>query len=116
MRGPIPVLPSKTPSYNAGSAVVVPYVSRNGELEAVDLSAMRYRVDNLTARTVVLDWTNVPTPASRGTVTIPASLNGMARTYNDRETIQVTFECTDTDGNVRQDLAQYEICAVYQGV
>lgn len=115
MRGPIPVLPSKTPSYNAGSAVDVPYVSRNGELEAVELTGLRYRVDNLTARTVVIDWTTVSEPEARGTVTIPANLNAIAREYNDRELMQVTFELTDA-GGVRQQLAHYEICAVFQGI
>lgn len=114
MRGPIPVLPARIPSYNAGSAVRVPYVSRDHALEEVTPSSARYRVDDLTNSRVVADWTTIDTPAARGAVIVSATLNAMQRAC-DLERRQVTFEFTDSDGNVRQELAHYELAAVYTG-
>lgn len=116
MRPPAPVLPSYRPAYNAGSAVPVPWVSRDPKtLEPVALSSLRYRIDNLTDSVVIADWTTVSAPEPSGEVTISAALNAMSRDWRDRQINQVCFELTDTNGNVRQQLAHYELCAVFQG-
>lgn len=121
MRTP-PVEPYFRPIYNAGSAVHVPYLHRNSELEAVDLDALEYRIDNLTDSVVILEWTTVPPPGmgqpipARGEITVPATLNDMSRMYRDRELRQVTFRMTDPGGNVTQDLAYYQLSAVFTGV
>lgn len=111
-----PVRPYKKQTANAGSAVTVGWNSRDADLDAVDLSALRYRIDNLTDSLVIQDWQSVSEPEAKGEVTIPASLNAMSRSYRDRQLNQVTFELTDTAGNVTQQLAHYELCAVFQGV
>lgn len=115
LRSGVPVRPYYRKTINAGSAVKIGWNSRDGDLNAVELSSARYRIDNLTDSLVIQDWTTISAPAAKGTVTIPASKNGMSRTYRDRELRQVTFELTDTDGNVSQQLAYYELAAVFQG-
>lgn len=110
-----PVRPYSKQTINAGSAVTVGWNSRDADLDAVTLASARYRIDNLTDSTVVQGWTAIDTPAAKGTITIPASKNGMTRDWRDRQLNQVTFELTDSDGNVTQQLAHYEICAVFQG-
>lgn len=114
-RRDFPVFPYRKQTINAGSAVEVPYRSINSDLEPVELSSLRYRVDDLTNSVVVLDWTSVQSPDPVGSVTIPATLNGMNRPYRDRELRQVMFEMTDLNGNVRQDLAFYEVGNVFIG-
>lgn len=115
MRGPVPVLPSKRPAYNAGSAVTVPYVSRNEQLEEVDPTTSRYRVDDLTNSRVIADWTAISPSPARGSVIVSAALNAMFGEASSLELRQVTFEFTDSSGNVRQELAHYELARVYQG-
>jgi hypothetical protein len=111
----VPVYPYQLKRINARSSVDIPYVSRDDSLNAVELASLRYRIDNLTDSLVILGWTDVPAPAQRGTITIPASLNAMSRQYRDTQLNQVTLEMTDTNGNVRQELAFYELGAVFQG-
>lgn len=115
MRGPVPVLPSKRPTYNAGSAVEVPYVSRSMQLDAVTPASARYRIDDLTNARQILDWTTIQAPPARGTVIVSADANEMYGTVNDLELRQVIFEFTLSDGSVRQELAHYELARVYQG-
>lgn len=115
MRGPIPVLPSKRPTYNAGSAVTVPYVSRSDQLEEVDPASTRYRVDDLTNSRIIVDWTAISPSPARGTLIVSAANNAMFGENRSIELRQVTFEFTDSSGNVRQELAHYELARVYQG-
>ena len=110
-----PVRPYKRRLVNAGSAVTVGWNSRDANLDAVDLASARYRIDNLTDSLVIQGWTAIDTPAAKGEITIPASKNAMSREYRDRELRQVTFELTDGDGNVTQQLRYYTLCAVFQG-
>lgn len=114
-RRDFPVFPYRKQQINAGSAVEVPYASIDDNLEPVELSALRYRIDDLTNALVIQDWTTVQDPEPRGTVTIPASVNGMSRPYQDRQLNQITFELTDSNGNVKQQLAYVELGAVFQG-
>lgn len=110
-----PVRPYRAPEVNAGSSIEVDYSSRDpdGVLEAP--TVLRYRIDNLTDALVVLEWTNVNTPGTEGSVSIGASLNAMSRTFRDRQLNQVTFEATYASGSKVQQLAHYQLCAVYQG-
>lgn len=110
-----PVRPYYRKIVNAGSAVPVGWNSRDESLDQVELASARYRIDDLTNSIVIKDWTAIDTPAAKGEITIPASLNAMQRQFRDRELRQVTFELTDTEGNVRQQLAYYELSAVFQG-
>lgn len=114
MMHPVPVQPSKRPTYNAGSAVEVPYVSRSTQLEEVTPSSARYRVDDLTNSRVIADWAAISPALARGTVTISATLNAMFGDGTPTELRQVTFEFT-ASGNVRQELAHYFLARVYQG-
>lgn len=115
LRSGVPVRPYYRKTINAGSAVKIGWNSRDEDLDAVELSSLRWRYDNLTDSLVLQDWQTVSDPAPRGEITIPASLNRMSRQYRDRQLNQVTFELTDTDGNVRQQLAYVELAAVFQG-
>jgi hypothetical protein len=114
-----PVSPYALRRINAGSAIVIPYQSVDDALNPVELATdgLRYRIDNLTDSVVIQDWVTVTgsPPAQRGTITIPASLNAMSRQYRDRQLNQVALEFTDSDGNVTQVLAHYEIAAVFVG-
>lgn len=112
-----PVFPYRKQYANAGSAVTVPYQSVDpNTLEPVELSTLRWRYDNLTDSAVLQDWTSVDEPATSGQITIPHTLNAMSRSYRDTQLNQITFELTDTEGNVRQELAYVELGAVFQGV
>lgn len=110
-----PVRPYKASQVNAGSSIEVDYSSRDpdGVLEAP--TALRYRIDNLTDALVILEWTSVGTPLTEGSVSIGATLNAMSRTWRDRQLNQVTFEATYASGSLVQQLAHYELCAVFQG-
>lgn len=114
-RRDFPVFPYRKQQINAGSAVDVPYQSVDGNLEPVELSALRWRYDNLTDSVVLQGWTSVSEPESSGSITIPASLNAMTRPYRDIQLNQVIFELTDTNGNVKQQLAYVEVGVVFQG-
>jgi hypothetical protein len=111
-----PVFPYQQQVINAGSAAVVPWTSATLELAAAIPTQVRWRYDNLTDGVVLQDWQTLATPSeTRGTITIPASLNAMTRQYRDKQLNQVTFEITTADG-VRQQLAYVVLGAVFTGV
>ena len=115
MRGNVPVLPYQRQLVNAGSAAVVAWTSATLELGAAIPTQVRWRYDNLTDSVVLQDWQTLATPSeTRGTITVPASLNAMSRQYRDRQLNQVTFEITTADG-VRQQLTYVELAAVFTG-
>jgi hypothetical protein len=112
-----PVRPYQQKQINAGSSTTREWLSRDDDLVPLPVTSGRWRYDNLTDSIVLQDWTalTIPTPVARGEITIPAALNAMSRTYRDRQLNQVTFELTDGDGNVTQQLAFVELAAVFQG-
>ncbi len=112
----VPVRPFKAPAVNAGSSCQIDYSSRDVDNALEAPTVLRYRVDNITDSVVVLTWTNVETPLTQGSVTIPASLNGMTYQGRDRQNNQVTFEATYADGDKQVSVAVYQLCAVYTGV
>lgn len=114
MRPPVPVRPSRVETYNAGSAVDVPYVSRSSQLAEVLPTSARYRVVDLDNSRVVIGWTAITPAAVRGVVVVSAANNAMFGEFSATELRQVTFEFT-TSGVVRQELAHYELARVYQG-
>lgn len=85
------------------------------QLEEVTPASARYRVDDLTNARVIVDWTAISPAVARGTLTVSAANNAMWGQVNPLELRQVTFEFTDSSGNVRQELAHYELARVYQG-
>lgn len=114
MRPPVPVRPSRVETYNAGSAVDVPYVSRSSQLAEVTPTSTRYRIDDLSNSRVITDWTAIVPAVARGVLVVPAASNAMYGEFADRELRQVAFEFT-TAGVVRQELAYYELARVFQG-
>jgi hypothetical protein len=110
-----PTRPGKVCPVNSGSSCRVDYSSRDVDNALEAPSALRYRIDNLTDSRVVLDWTTVETPATEGSVTIPASLNAMTEQFRDRQLNQVTFEATYANGDKERNMAYYELCAVVVG-
>lgn len=101
---------------NAGSSCDLDYSSRDVDNVLEAPSSMRYRIDNLTDSVVILQWTNVPTPGTEGSVTVSAALNAMTRQYRDRQLNQATFEATYANGDIATSLALYELCAVFAGL
>ncbi len=114
-----PVRPYQVIRANAGSAVVVPYRKTDDALAAVTLgtNGLRWRYDDLTTSKILQGWTTVTgsPPPSSGEITISAALNAMSKDYLDRQLNQVTFEFTDENGNVTQQLVHIELAAVFQG-
>ena len=110
----VPVLPKKIETIEAGSYFQVPYLSRDRALALEALTTLRYRIDNLSDGEVVTDWTNVSSPGSSGTITIPGSTNVISRSWRNRQINQVTLEKTTATG-VIQETVVYEIAAVTQG-
>lgn len=110
-----PTRPGKVSPVNSGSSCSIDYSSRDKDNELEAPSSMRYRIDNLTDSRVVLEWTNVPTPGTSGSVTISAALNSMTEQFRDRQLNQVTFEATYANGDVQRSMAYYELCAIVVG-
>jgi hypothetical protein len=77
-------------------------------------SSLRYRIDNLTDRTVITQWTAISSPDTETTLTISAATNAMSQQNTDRQLNQVTFEATYADGTKCKDTLLYELCAVYE--
>lgn len=77
-------------------------------------TSMRYRIDNLTDRIVITQWTAIVAPGTETTLTISAATNAMSSDNNDRQLNQITFEATYADGTKAKDTVCYELCAVYE--
>lgn len=77
-------------------------------------ASLRYRIDNLTDRIVITQWTAIATPGEESTLTITAATNAMSTQGKDRQLNQVTVEATYADGTKAKDTLCYELCAVYE--
>lgn len=102
---------------NAGSSLKLEVTSLDDEDVLFEPDTMRYRIDNLSAVRVVLDWTIVANPASIQIIRIPAGLNQIIFTGNDQELIQVTVEITQESENgdeVQQQLFLYDLINISQ--
>lgn len=77
-------------------------------------TSMRYRIDNLTDRVAITDWTAISSPAESTSLSISAATNAMSNTTSDRQLNQVTFEANFADGTKAKDIVCYELCRVYE--
>lgn len=110
------IRPGHVQRLSAGSLVRIPYTSVDENLDGVLLTALRYRVDNLTDSIVIADWTSVPAAigTSSGQIVIAASVNQMSRMYRRRQLNKVTLEQTTAEGIVQIEKF-YELSAVLTG-
>lgn len=81
--------------WKEGSAFTATAYFRNRSTAAADApDAARYRVDCLTTRRTLLDWTAL-SPASSVSISIPTSFNAIQSGANRYEIKQLTVEATD---------------------
>lgn len=99
---------------NAGNDIKIDITSLDFDEALEAPSSLRYRIDNLTDRLVITQWTAIPTPGTETTLTISAATNAMSTQTKDRQLNQVTFEATYADGTKCKDTLVYELCAVYE--
>lgn len=99
---------------DAGNDIRIDITSLNFDEELEAPVSMRYRIDNLTDRVVITQWTAIVAPAEEVTLTISAATNAMSQQNTDRQLNQVTFESTYADGTKAKDTVCYELCAVYE--
>lgn len=95
-----------TPSINEGQTLRLNVRPLNESLVASTPTSMRYRIDDLDTREVILDWTAL-TPSTSITLTITAAQNAI-RHLLDSERRQIVIEATDVDG-VYRDTYEYEV-------
>lgn len=94
--------------YKEGSTVVidVEYVSDAGTLFAP--VAVRYRVDSLTLKEPVVEWSPMATLSTTGTIVISSANNKIPHDESLEER-QVVVEMTDSSGYVAVSVADYDI-------
>lgn len=110
-----PTYPYRRKQILSGQAVDVPYQFVDGNLAPRTLTSLRWRYDDLTHARTLQDWTEIPTPEYRGSITIPAEKNTLDRPVEERQLNQVIFEAVDDGGHVRRELAYVEVGAVFTG-
>lgn len=99
---------------NAGNDIQIAIRSLDFDEALEAPSSMRYRIDNLTDRFVITQWTTIASPAEEKTITISAATNAMSTATKDRQLNQVTIESTYADGTKAKETVCYELCAVYE--
>ena len=110
----LPPRPFAEFTVNAGNDIRIDVRSLDFDEEQEAPSSMRYRIDNVTDRLVIRDWTAVSSPAEQTSITVSAALNAMSTQTRDRQLNQVTIEATYVDGTKCKDTVCYELCAVYE--
>jgi hypothetical protein len=93
---PIPLQAART-AITAGSVAFVTIACVDTAGNPLTPSALRWRLDDLTAGTVVQSWQGVPHGmASTTQLTIPANLNQLVSASECSEVFEVTFAVSDT--------------------
>lgn len=109
-----PPRPYTQHTIDAGNTIRIDITSLDFDEALEAPTALRYRIDNLTDRIVITQWTAIVAPAEESTLTISATTNAMSTQTKDRQLNQVTFEATYADGTIAKDTVCYELCAVYE--
>jgi hypothetical protein len=109
-----PPRPYAQHTINAGNDIRIDITSLDFD-EALEAPvSMRYRIDNLTDRIVITQWTAIVGATEESTLTISAATNAMSTENKDRQLNQVTIEATYADGTKAKDTVVYQLCAVYE--
>lgn len=101
-----PVKEAPTPRVQEGEAFRVTIRTLTADLAATTPTTMRYRIDDLSQGSAILDWTSL-TPGTAVNVVITAAQNAI-RNGLSSERRQIVFESSDSDGPIRKTLA-YDI-------
>ncbi len=109
-----PVRPYVEHIIDAGNDIRIDITSLDFDESLEAPSSMRYRIDNLTDRIVITQWTNIPGATEETELLISAATNAMSTQNKDRQLNQVTIEATYADGTKAKDTLCYELCAVYE--
>ena len=75
-------------------------------------ASLRYRIDDLTNNSQVLDWTSIPAAAAV-VITIPSELNELTVLSDTVEIRQVLLEVTAPGGAIRYDPITYNLIKIY---
>jgi hypothetical protein len=109
-----PPRPYVAHTIDAGNDIKIDITSLDFDEALEAPTSMRYRIDNLTDKIVITQWTAIVGPDEETTLTISAATNAMSTDNKDRQLNQVTFEATYADGTKCKDTLCYELCAVYE--
>ena len=82
----------KTIVHEETSFTVTAYFRDRGTKAAATPTTIHYRLDCLSTRREIKDWTSVSTPAGSNTITISASDNQILDDSNTTETKQITIK------------------------
>jgi len=93
--------------YFEKSAVTVGANFRSGGAAAVP-TTVHYRVDNLTTKTNIVDWTSV-TPAASVSISITPAQNTITSNCNPWERRQVTFAADKDTATETRDIVEYKL-------
>jgi hypothetical protein len=93
---------------NEASECYVDYTVLDENVELITPSSMRYRIDCLTTGHNVLDWTDIATPDSEGTIVVTSAQNAMVSQCNRRERRQMIVE-TVNGTSIRNDECQWMV-------
>lgn len=109
-----PVRPFAQHTIDAGNDIRIEVTSLDFDEALEAPTSMRYRIDNLTDRVVITQWTAMGSLDETTVLAISAATNAMSNTTTDRQLNQVTFESTFADGTKALDTVCYELCRVYE--
>ena len=104
-----PVLPYRLENVNEGTAkdLELTHLDKTGALQAP--ATLKYRIDDLTNGREILDWTIVPTPASKNTIQITAAQNQLQTRNNKVEQRQVAVKTIASTGEETQQNFIYDL-------
>lgn len=109
-----PPRPYAQHTINAGNDILIDITSLDFDEVLEAPVSMRYRIDNITNRVAITQWTSIVAPGEETTLTISAATNAMSNQSQDRQLNQVTLEATYADGTIAKDTVCYELCAIYE--
>jgi hypothetical protein len=99
---------------NEGSECTIETIPLDANRVRMVPTSMRYRIDCLTTRQQVLDWTSIATPAESNLIVVSAALNAIRSDRNVRERKQMTVETTSGTSK-RNDTFSWDVLNI-QGV
>lgn len=105
------VLPRK--DFNEGSAFTVQAYFRNrSSAAAVTPTSVKYRLDCLTSRKEVLDWTTI-SPSTSASIAITGAQNAIQDDCNDYERRQITIMTDEGLATQHREIAVYSVENLY---
>jgi len=100
------------PKVQEGASFTATAYFRSGGAASAPATNVKYRVDNLSTRKELTDWTSV-TPAVSVSITITSAHNKIQQNTNDREIIQLTVAADRGETSANYDSVIWQVENVY---